>query len=124
MTVWAARPTTYKGIRMRSRLEARVAAELDVVPLPWTYEPRAFANERGQYLPDFEIPPSDGGVRTAYLEAKPTVEAAFLVMSRMQIIWDSDPEAELIIVLPGGLFFVASGAGDRRWRVDQWAWST
>jgi hypothetical protein len=49
------RPTVYKGVRMRSRLEASVAAFLDREDLPWTYEPSAFADERGQYLPDFRV---------------------------------------------------------------------
>jgi hypothetical protein len=49
------RATVYKGVRMRSRLEASVAAFLDREDLPWTYEPSAFADERGQYLPDFRV---------------------------------------------------------------------
>jgi hypothetical protein len=41
---------------MRSRLEAKVAATLDATyPGEWEYEPRAFANEKGQYLPDLGV---------------------------------------------------------------------
>lgn len=50
------RPTTYKGIRMRSRLEAATAAAFDRHNVPWEYEPEAFQAEDGtQYLPDFAI---------------------------------------------------------------------
>jgi hypothetical protein len=50
-----ARPTIYKGIQMRSRLEAAYAQHLDADNYPWEYEPECFADETGQYLPDFRI---------------------------------------------------------------------
>lgn len=119
MTIQA-RPTTYRGIPMRSRLEAHVAAELEKLPGTWEYEPRAFANERGQYLPDFLFVNDRDG--RCYLEAKPTVEAALRVMERMQIIWDSEPEATLVIFVPDdgptfgyGVGFIARSS-DRKWR--------
>lgn len=106
-----ARPTTYKGVDMRSRLEAGFAAWLDEWSLPWTYEPKAFASEIGQYLPDFRI---DGlrcswknwEPRTAYLEVKP---ASFgdagdefeVLMRSMAIIWQSEPDAILLLAQPG-----------------------
>ena len=55
MTKHKPRPTVYKGIQMRSRLEAGFAAWLDGRFIKWHYEPCAFADERGQYLPDFEL---------------------------------------------------------------------
>src|SRR5690349_10167892 len=42
-------PTTYRGVRMRSRLEARYAALFDSLSWPWTYEPLDLAG----YIPDF-----------------------------------------------------------------------
>lgn len=51
-----ARPTTYKGVRMRSRLEAGFAAWLDDAGVEWQYEPECYsAPELGQWLPDFLI---------------------------------------------------------------------
>lgn len=50
-----ARPTIYKGIKMRSRLEADYAAWLDKVGWSWEYEPQCFASEDGQWLPDFAV---------------------------------------------------------------------
>lgn len=49
-----ARQTTYKGVRMRSRTEALYAASLHGIAT-WEYEPECFADEHGQYLPDFRV---------------------------------------------------------------------
>src|SRR3712207_2492916 len=50
-----ARRTMYRGIPMKSRLEARAAQWLDSAPgVRWQYEPVAYADQTGQYLPDFE----------------------------------------------------------------------
>jgi hypothetical protein len=50
-----ARPTTYCGEHMRSRLEAAWAEQFDAFGWTWEYEPQAFASEQGQYLPDFRL---------------------------------------------------------------------
>lgn len=50
-----ARPTTYAGVKMRSRLEAGFAQWLDRAHLAWSYEPRCYASKKGQWLPDFEV---------------------------------------------------------------------
>lgn len=72
---FTARPTVYKGIQMRSRLEAGFAAWLDREHLTWEYEPCAFATEAGQYLPDFRLSNVNVvgmlGTRTVYAEVKP-----------------------------------------------------
>lgn len=51
-----ARPTVYRGILMRSRLEAAWAEQFDAFAWAWRYEPVAFGGRCGQYLPDFELP--------------------------------------------------------------------
>lgn len=78
MTNFKARPTVYKGIQMRSRLEAGFAMWLDEEGLIWEYEPKAFAGERGQYLPDFAVEMSVDGAapRTGYIETKPVMPGA------------------------------------------------
>jgi hypothetical protein len=49
-----AQPTTYKGIAMRSRLEADWAATLDEHGIEWLYEPQLVKLPSGRrYLPDF-----------------------------------------------------------------------
>lgn len=49
------RPTTYRGVHMRSRLEAAWAEQFDALAWTWTYEPQCFASALGQYLPDFKL---------------------------------------------------------------------
>ncbi|NWG32696.1 MAG: hypothetical protein HXY29_14575 [Rhodocyclaceae bacterium] len=66
-------PTTYKGVRFRSRLEARWAALFDLLRWPWTYEPF----ELKGYIPDFVLPFEDG--TDVIVEVKP--------------IWRSEREA-------------------------------
>jgi hypothetical protein len=103
-TTWTARPTTYKGIKMRSRLEATYAARLDELGEDWTYEPRAYADSSGQYLPDFEVRVA-GGYKV-FIEVRPTVTKALEAMGRMEIIWSSEPLAYLVIDIPDKLMFV------------------
>lgn len=60
-------PTVHKGIRFRSRTEARWAAFMDALDLGYEYEPGRFPlSVGGFYVPDFRIPDFD-----AWLEVKP-----------------------------------------------------
>lgn len=76
-----ARPTTYKGIKMRSRMEAGFAQWADESFDGWRYEPECFASELGQYLPDFFIPSVEVISFTSrhrpladlYVETKPSI---------------------------------------------------
>jgi hypothetical protein len=53
----AAKPTVYRGIRLRSRLEARWAGVLDAAGLVWLYEPDVVdVGKWGLYRPDFWLP--------------------------------------------------------------------
>lgn len=49
-------PTTYNGIKMRSRLEASFAQALDSFGIEWVYEAEGFDIDGVWYLPDFWIP--------------------------------------------------------------------
>lgn len=119
-----ARPTTYRGIQMRSRLEARFARWLDLQvggdDLPefeWEYEPRAYAGLGGQYLPDFVIRFHLQTELVAIVEVKPTIPAALLALQRMQTVWESEPEAQLWVAIPGaGIWFGLP-------RERRWVWS-
>jgi hypothetical protein len=118
-----ARPTTYNGIEMRSRLEAGFAAWLDRHQMKWKYEPRAYASPAGQYLPDFQIdrvPVLGQPPQTVYVEVKPaSVEVPVVVdhplVARLAIIWASEPDAVLIVARPGNpltrVHRVAGGEG-------------
>ena len=116
-----ARPTVYRGIQMRSRLEAKWAAAFDRKGRVWEYEPRCFANERGQYLPDFLVSDDRGGM--VYVEIKPplSVNEVIKAAERMEIIWDSEPEATLAI-LAGQVSWDASRlSGGSVWRGSVWS---
>lgn len=66
-------PTKYRGVPMRSRLEAHVAAVLDQTGIPWTYEPKVYwvpGIKGSGYLPDFRLWP--GRPNPWFVEVKPT----------------------------------------------------
>jgi hypothetical protein len=58
--------TIYKGIRFRSRLEARWAVFIDALNFKFVYEPDGYDLEGTWYLPDFWVPDWK-----AFLEIKP-----------------------------------------------------
>jgi hypothetical protein len=94
-----ARPTVYKGIEMRSRLEAEWAAHLDDPENGWgrwEYEPCAYANERGQYLPDFRLWEND---QLVFLEVKGWLGDPQPIMRNMEIVLDSEPTALLMLMV-------------------------
>jgi hypothetical protein len=62
-------PTTYKGVRFRSRLEAKWAAFFDAVDWPWEYEPI----DLGGYIPDFVLPFTPAPI---LVEVKPLIFTA------------------------------------------------
>lgn len=119
-----ARPTLYRGIPMRSRLEARAAGELHRRGFFWEYEPDCFADESGQYLPDFEVIANSGFVfaRSTYVEVKPRpwAEAAkqAALRKQMEIIWRSRPRAELAIWLPETQQIYLACPHHREWREE------
>ena len=65
------RRTLYRGVMMRSRTEARFAAQLDAARIPWDYEPFALAGPTGQWLPDFELHMDPR--RRCLVDVKPTL---------------------------------------------------
>lgn len=111
-----ARPTTYKGVQMRSRLEAGFAQWLDKHDVVWEYEPQAFAGEAGQYLPDFRLDQINvmGNVATVYAEIKPylDIEVWIDLTNRMPIIWQSEPEATLVLVVEHNTSWRPAATGD------------
>jgi hypothetical protein len=104
-------PTLYKGIRMRSRLEADYAGALDRDGFTWDYEPECFAGDGLQWLPDFhEVKEyEDLGKRDAWVEVKPAslldrktgvdhVGEIDKILTRMSVIWLSKPDAFVELV--------------------------
>lgn len=102
-TKFRARPTTYCGVQMRSRLEASFAAGLDKLGVQWEYEPQCFADETGQYLPDFRLTfQGSEGPWTCYVEVKPTASERSVQQQfdRMLPIRSSEPEAPFVLASP------------------------
>jgi hypothetical protein len=62
-----AHPTTYAGVRFRSRLESRWAAFFDLAGWAWEYEPIELAG----WAPDFLVTTPTGRL---YAEVKPYLE--------------------------------------------------
>lgn len=58
----AIKPTEYKGIKFRSRLEARVAVFFDTCGIKWEYEPEAIDADGSEYNPDFYLPETNDWV--------------------------------------------------------------
>lgn len=105
---WKARPTIYRGIQMRSRLEATWAALFDTKTprkmLPfvqsWDYEPLCFGGPSGQYLPDFRLRCNYPHPWTCYAEVKPIDPSnPQSLMERMEIILLSEPDAYLWLIV-------------------------
>jgi hypothetical protein len=64
-------PTMYRGVMMRSRLEARWAATFDALGWPWVYEPA----DLEWYVPDFALTFEPAPIA---VEIKPDLELADL----------------------------------------------
>jgi hypothetical protein len=124
-----ARPTIYRGVRMRSRLEADFARWLDGRGVAWNYEPDCFADGAGQYLPDFQV--VHPGRAPIFVELKPQyhldrgdVLSSFEEwLARMEIIWSSQPDATLALIFwayqdGADLRFFAQPSDRAWWIVD------
>lgn len=60
--------TSYRGVRFRSRTEARWAIFLDSIGQRWRYEEQGFSLNGNAFLPDFWLPDLD-----SWLEIKGTI---------------------------------------------------
>lgn len=64
-------PTTYNGIRFRSRIEARWAVFYDALGIPWQYEQEGYKLDGGLcYLPDFSLTDFMSAGHRAFIEIK------------------------------------------------------
>lgn len=115
------RATTYNGIRMRSRLEASFAQWLDSLSLEWEYEPMCYANETGQYLPDFIVKNvnvlfDEPDIKDLVIEVKPsnwpTKESVQKLADRMRIVPAEVAGMIIVAVQDQGLFCLNAVHGD------------
>jgi hypothetical protein len=126
------RPTLYRGIRMRSRLEASYAAHLDTEALCWwSYEPDCFASADGQWLPDFRLEYTSNPLDWVWVELKPAgllkgkteAEALALIapiLRRMETARSSSPAMILKLIFwdysAGQRLCVISSSQKSGWR--------
>ncbi len=106
------RPTLYKGIRMRSRLEADYAAWLDRMNRTWEYEPECFAAQDGQWLPDFRVAQGRTDSGAHLVELKPAqildlkrgedledvINRVDALIRKMRPAFESEPESSIDLV--------------------------
>lgn len=83
-------PTKYKGVRFRSRLEARWAVLFDLMQWPWEYEPIDLEG----YIPDFILPFERGPV---LVEVKPAFSLEALRSHAEKIMQTSWRKEALIV---------------------------
>jgi hypothetical protein len=104
---------------MRSRLEASAAASFDAHRIEWSYEPRCYADQHAQYLPDFELWRKCAYIPTIYLEMKgladPSEQNVRSFLTRMEVIWSSEPDARLAFI-GTGLGHAWQGVGGEWWQ--------
>lgn len=119
-----ARPTTYKGIAMRSRLEAAYAEQFDAFGWQWEYEPQCFATDAGQYLPDFRLRAPHINECCTYVEVKPYIDyehVGRLIEDQVPRWWNiikaNDPTASAFLLCVG-----ADPEGQLEWYglIDDW----
>jgi hypothetical protein len=82
-------PTTYNGVRFRSRLEAKWAFMFDEFGWDWQYEPF----DLDGYIPDFSL----GFYKPFIVEIKPLIDKATLFKARGKIV-DSGWKGEAAIL--------------------------
>lgn len=90
-------PTTYEGVKFRSRLEARWAVFFDQLELVWQYEPFTIEDNGKEYKPDFIIFNLLFN-KPILIEIKP-IEPNVEYLSYLKGI--SDPEKRAFLILIG-----------------------
>jgi hypothetical protein len=108
---------TYRGVTMRSALEADFARNLDDQEIPWRYEPAIYHG----YLPDFEVVDAHPPL---FIEVKPTLREVPGAKRRMAAIWRSVPTALLVVACAEQSRYFGALKG-RRWTswIERWAHS-
>lgn len=97
--------TTYKGITMKSKLEAKFAYFLDALNIKFQYEPKTFILSNGvTYIPDFYLP----DLKT-WIETKGNILEHNKELSKLFV---KDNKQELILISNDTIFFYGNWEGE------------
>lgn len=104
-------PTIYRGVRFRSRLEARWAEAFDQRGIEWTYEEDSYDLDGKYYLPDFWLP----RLRT-YVEVKGILNEE--AESKPRALARAAANSQILVVIahvPAGVRWAVAGSGPLQW---------
>lgn len=82
-------PTTYNGVKFKSRLEARFAVFFDQMGVRWEYEPEGYRLPSQWYAPDFWLPDPQGRGRGVWVEVKPDRWPLDVELQKMRELCDA-----------------------------------
>jgi hypothetical protein len=113
-------PTYYKGVKFKSRLEARWAVYFDYMGISWQYEPQGFDLGDGiRYLPDFLL----NGYVWAEVKAGSFDEQELEKCRRLTsqskqdcLLLSGPPDAKIYEVLVNGIYDLIDGV----WVKQDW----
>jgi len=95
-------PTTYRGVRFRSRLEAQYATFFDAIGTVWQYEPEGYISGSTKYLPDFWLPDvaSRGKPGGVYFEVKPGSPLEGEIHKARMVSWGAKKPVVIAVASP------------------------
>jgi hypothetical protein len=106
--------TNYRGIKYRSRLEARWAVFFTELDISFNYEPEGYHLPSGNYLPDFYIPHQTKFPKPLWVEVKGTGTAKPLHgMLLGELVIATETRATMLFSIPAATANSAHGYG---WR--------
>lgn len=95
-------PTVYRGIKFRSKLEAKYARAFDILGISWTYEEVNFMFDDGTcYAPDFYMPEID-----TFFEVKGVMDEE----SKRKVEQLAKLGNRVVVGLPDGSIKMANGS--------------
>lgn len=91
MNTISARPTSYRHVLTRSRLEARWLIFFDAIRVPWQYEPEDFSLPSRGYRPDLWLPSKEcwAEIKPEYSPLDHQLAAAVQEQTGSPLLWIS-----------------------------------
>lgn len=141
-------PTTYEGVKFRSRLEARWAVFFCQLQIDWRYEPFEIGNENLSYTPDFllhnlflcffnkrvfveikPLEPNDEYIEYLKKVKDPEGEDIFVFFGEPNFgvknairVFSNGPNEERIVTSERGVIMICQGCGWFKWKSEDGHW--